>query len=165
MARPAWTNIAATDIDVDSPGKTDTLFVALNNNTASARIALFGVDVPEDTSTAGAMETVANSSFSLYIPSLGDYTGIARKITLTVETKVASGDTGSFRMYNITNTTAGDTLTDTTTSYSDTELTLDIVDGWKGTTIDCRLEFYRSAGSTGAVSIQAPNSMTGRIEF
>ena len=101
MARPSWTNIAAADIDVDSPGKTDTVFGAMNDNTAAARISLFGVDISEDTSTAGSFETVNSSTFHLYIPSLGDYTGIARKITLTVLVKVTSGDTGSYRIYNV----------------------------------------------------------------
>ena len=165
MARPSWTNIASTDIDVDSPGKTDTVFGALNDNTAAARVSIFGVDIAEDTSTAAAFETVANSTFKIHIPDLGDYTGIARKATLTVQVKGATGDTGSYRLYNVTNTTAGDTLTTTATSYEDKDLTLTIADGWKGTTIECRVEFYRSVGSTDTIYIYAPKSFTGRVEF
>lgn len=164
MARPSWTNVASTDVDVDSPGDS-TLFSALNDNTAAARIHLFHVDIAEDTSTAAAFESVANSTFYVYIPDLGDYSGIARKITLTAQTKVTSGDTGSFRIYNVTNSTAGDTLTSTATTYEDKDLTLDIDSGWKGTTINCRLEFYRSAGSSGPVYLQAPLSSTGRVEY
>ena len=166
MARPSWTNVTPTDVDVDSPGKTDTLFAAMNDNTAAGRILLFGVDIAEDTTTSGTpWDTVANSTFYLHIPNVGAYTGIDRKITLTVWVKTTSGDTGSYRIYNVTNSTAGDTITSASGLYVKVDLTLDIEAGWLGSEVTCRLEFYRSIGSTGTVYLRAEDMSTGRIEY
>ena len=78
MARPTFVDIPDADVDVGSFGTEPDVFEPLRDNAAAVRVALFGVDIAEDTSTAAAFEAINNSSFSVYIPDLADYTGIAR---------------------------------------------------------------------------------------
>jgi hypothetical protein len=164
MARPAWQNIPDTDVDIDSPGKTTDVFSNLRDDLEAVRLDVFGVNIAEDTHTGDTSWTaVTGGAFRIHVPDVADYTGIQRKIDLTVEGKVTANN-GLLRLYDVTNSTAGATLTTTSATYEDLVLTIDIAAGDKGTTQDYRVEFSLS-NSGDTVYCKAVNSFTGRLEF
>ena len=161
MARPAWTNIPLTKVDLDSLGETGNVFQALRDNARAARISLFGVDHAEFNHTGDTAWTNAGS-FWLMSPTVGDWTGIQRRVLLNVEGKITGGVTGEFRLVDITGATNGATKTTASATYVDLDLEVDIpaAAGNRQYKVEVRTP---NAGET--VSTRALDHYTGRLEY
>ena len=133
MARPDWVNVTSGEVDLDSPGIED-VFTALKDNPAAMRVLSLFED-HADESHSNTTWTNAAQSMYLDIPDLADYTGIQRKLTVTLEPYVSS-NSGEYRLTDVSTGTNGTAVTGVVnSSYDGTEITLelDIDSTWKGT--------------------------------
>jgi len=145
MARPTWNAIPDSDIDLDSPGKTQDVFQYIRDNISAARIIIFGVDLAEDTTSSTSWDTHIGSAY-IHVPDVADYSGIQRVVYVPIEVKISGGATGSYRLKDLATSTVGGTETTTSATYEVVTLELDIDASWKGTDRTLKLEFQSSDG-------------------
>ena len=145
MARPTWNNIPDADLDLDSPGKTQDVFEYLRDNAGAVRIAILGIYMGEETDNS-ASYVEHTDTITLHIPDVADYTGIQRKVSVTVEVKVSAG-TGTFQLKDDATSTTGGEVTSTSTGYEDKTLTLDLDASWKGTDRTIIVQYKVSGGN------------------
>lgn len=159
----AWTDIAAGDVDIDSPIDTD-LCAAIKGNLEALRMVIFGPSVEATSGTTATWSTKA--SVKVYVPSLATYTGIARQLTATIEGKVSAGGTAYYRLQDKASSVTGTASDGTTsTSYVPVTLQLDIDDSWVGTvrTINLQMDMDDVSGATGY--LRCVNSVTWRMVY
>ena len=130
----AWTDIPATDTDVDSPLDED-LFDALRDNQLECRTAHYQVDISEGTASDSSFTTI--KTVTIYVPDLADYTGIQRKVIGEFEAKITAG-TATYRLLGDGNT--GTEVTSTATSFESVECEVDIDAGSAGSVVTVQLQ-------------------------
>jgi hypothetical protein len=129
MARPTYVNIPDTDVDLDSPGKTNLVFKRMRDNINALRIQLIPLDITEKTTGSGTFVSLV--SFWVFIPNVADYTGIARRIVADFEVKVDSGaNTGTYRLKDSVSSDVSNEVTTTSTTYEFKNPVLTIDPAW-----------------------------------
>lgn len=161
MARPAFTDIADTDIDQDSP-ITETLLEDIRDNAEALRITPIYVGFSEATSTT-ATPGAKIHEFPLHIPNLADYTSIQRQVTVWMQVKYATGTSASFYLKDNATSNTGTAVTTTSTSYEVKEPSLNIDAGWINTTRVIEIWAYPTGGGTAYA--QADDSYGSRMEY
>jgi len=159
MARPAYTNLTDGQVDIDSP-ITETLLQALRDNAAAVRVQPIYFDGSGVETSTGFTE-----AFDLYltVPDIADYTGIQRRLTLSVEAYVNSG-AGQVRLRDKTNAVDG-TAVDVTATGVGTfyEIAVDIAAGLEGTSVEFAVQGLISTASQ--ITVNATDSWAGFLEF
>lgn len=145
MARPTFNPIPDSDLNLDSPGKTQDVFEYLRDNAGAVRIAILGIYLAEETDTSASYQEHAGT-IVVHVPDVADYTGIQRLISVTIEVKVSAG-TGTFQLKDDASSNVSSEVTSTSTSYEDKTLTLDLDAGWKGTDRTIIVQYKVSGGN------------------
>jgi hypothetical protein len=164
MARPSWNNIADSDIDLDSPGKTTDVFQYLRDNAAAARITIFGVYLPEDSTALITWDEHAYT-FLVWLPDVGDYPTIQRRVYIPVQVKVSGSGTAHIRLEDDATATTGGEQTSTSPTYETKTLQLDLDASWKGTLRTINLDFKVSGGSSPTCYVQSEERIDARLEY
>lgn len=156
MARPAYTVVTDSMIDINSP-LDENLFQYLRDGIEASRICNLWMDEAEATTNVTAAGGAVLFSMELFIPDVADYTGIQRKICGDIQCKL-TGSAGTplatFWLRDNATATDGGTVTTNSTSYVDLNPTLDLLAAWKGTkrTIDVVGKINDAANSAEAKS-------------
>ena len=154
----AWTDIASTDVDIDSAVDTD-LMSALRNNTRALRTNLFGVHFAE--TSVGSASITGIVTAKVYVPDLPDYTGLQRKLTVEIDAKVdASGNEIQLQLSGFG--TTGSAVSVTSTTYGLVELSIDIGSSYAGNT---EVGAIQGKAVTGSGKIRSLNLVTWRLEY
>lgn len=154
-----WTDIPATDVDIDSPVDED-LMLSLKQNDEANRLSLFGVYFVETTFTNTSYNTL--SSHDVYIPNLTDYTGIQRTVYFEFEGQAGASETALFRVTGVG--TTSNVVTVTSTTYVSVECTISVGSTWAGSRQTFTIQKQTNPGSNNS-SARSENSVTCRVEY
>lgn len=161
MARPPYTNIPTTDVDLDSPITEDEVIKAFRDNIDATRIELVATDFTEQTTTSGSWVTL--SSFPLTIPDVEDYSGIQRKLSIWLAMRTDGVELGEVRLRDLATLNVGAAKTTTSGSYEPKQPTLDIDAAWKGTTRTFQIRGQVTGGAT--LRVKSEKSNGGFLEY
>ena len=159
----AYVEITDAQVTVDEFGVDTTLFQRLRNNIREVRSAIFAVVTGEVSTAVGSPTWTELYRFTLAIPNVADYTGIARLLTVILDAKVDAG-TGILRLTDNATATSDDEVNITATSYgTDYTLTLTVDAGWINTTRTILIEGQAPGGST--VYAKSEDRVTARLDY
>lgn len=164
MARPTYIDIPDTDVDLDSPAKTDLFFKRVRDNINALRIQLIPINILEKSTNLGAYDTL--TSISLFLPNVADYAGIARRIVAVWDGKVSGGGNASYRLRDSASGDTSNVLSTTSATYvplGPFDLTVD--PAWLSGDGVIRTFQIQAQTTAGTAFMEAPSRMSWYQEY
>jgi len=161
MARPSWTDIAAIDVDVNSPVD-ETVMQSLADNCAALRVQPFYFDSGgAKAETLGTMQQ--QWDFYIDVPDLDDYTGLQRKVQMEFVAYVDAG-AGEILLRDVNNVTDGSAVTVTSTSTTNREtVSVNLIAATQGTT--ARIAVRSRVTTATTITVLASAEWSGFLEY